>query len=92
MWTIYSPLHLVLGLRVISFKSCCGVNANARPVGSLQEAHSKLVAAVLRHRLTIHGQALLCCAVRDQVSTTNVHLLAIVICTSCSLISAAGYI
>lgn len=31
-----------------------------------EEAHSKLVAAVLRHRLTMRGQAIICCAVRDQ--------------------------
>ncbi|KAL3155850.1 hypothetical protein ABBQ32_012859 [Trebouxia sp. C0010 RCD-2024] len=31
-----------------------------------EEAHSKLVAAVLRHRLTMNGQAIICCAVRDQ--------------------------
>ena len=37
-------------------------------VYTLQEAHSQLVAAVLRHRLALHGQALICCAVRDQAS------------------------
>lgn len=40
---------------------------SVRSADALQEAHSKLVAAVLNHRLTMHGQALICCAVRDQV-------------------------
>ena len=34
----------------------------------MQEAHASLVAAVLRHRLATDGQALVCCAVRDQAS------------------------
>ena len=33
----------------------------------MQAAHAPLVAAVVRERLALQGQALLCCAVRDQV-------------------------
>ncbi len=33
-----------------------------------QAPHSSLVAAVLRQRLSPDGQAVICCAVRDQAS------------------------
>ena len=52
----------------------------------LQAAHAPLVAAVLKQRLIATGQALICCAVRDQASFFTMEILShtaiIVICST----------
>ena len=68
---LYFPMHAVR-LHAFSGSNALPLSLHYRAVitilCTLQEAHSQLVAAVLRHRLALHGQALICCAVRDQVS------------------------
>ena len=69
IWTLYC--HCISSgnkLRPVGLRSGCDVNVGLTYFNALQGAHSKLVAAVLWHRLAMHGQALICCAVRDQVS------------------------
>lgn len=59
--------HLDHFIAIVIRSHICCVAVSFRLADAVQEAHSKLVAAVLNHRLTMHGQALICCAVRDQV-------------------------
>lgn len=51
----------------------CAVSARPHIVNlcpGVQAAHAPLVAAVVRQHLATEGQALICCAVREQVLVT----------------------
>ena len=57
---------------------------------TMQEPHASLVAAVLRQRLAMDGQALICCAVRDQASSSSILFLIFIPLAQQSFLLAFG--